>query len=229
MKFSIIIPTLNEQAGIEACLQALQPLRTVAEIVIVDGGSKDDTLILARPWADKVIHAKKGRAVQMNAGAREAVGSVLVFLHADTLLPDSALHSIAKGFKTGRQWGRFDITLEGGPFMLKIIAFMMNWRSRLTDIATGDQAIFVSRAVFEKAGGYPEIALMEDIALCKILKTIGPPLCLTAKVQSSGRRWEQFGTFKTILLMWSLRLRYRLGHSPDRLAELYRQGRFFSR
>ena len=223
MKFSIIIPTLNEEKTIQACLSALQPLRNECEIIIVDGDSIDNTRILAAPLADKVITSAKGRAKQMNNGARQATGDVLIFLHADTCLPENALQLIQQEISSARQWGRFDIQLSGNPFMLKVIAQMMNWRSRLTGIATGDQVIFVTRLAFEKAGQYPEINLMEDIALCKALKKISPPICLKDKVISSGRRWEHNGIYKTILLMWSLRLRYFFGADPQTLAFLYTQ------
>jgi rSAM/selenodomain-associated transferase 2 len=226
MKFSIIIPTLNEAKTIENCLSELQPLRNESEIIVVDGDSIDNTRILAAPLADKVITSAKGRAKQMNNGAGQATGDVLIFLHADTCLPENALQRIQQAISSTRQWGRFDIQLSGNPFMLKVIAQMMNWRSRYTGIATGDQVIFVARSAFEKAGQYPEINLMEDIAFCKALKKIGQPICLKDKVISSGRRWENNGIYKTILLMWSLRLRYFFGADPQILAFLYSHGVF---
>ena len=224
MTVSIIIPTLNEEKTILSCLSALQPLRNECEIIMVDGGSIDHTRQLAAPLVDKVITSTKGRARQMNVGASQATGDVLVFLHADTCLPDHALQLIEQAIGRAGLWGRFDIALSGQPFLLKVIARMMNWRSRLTGIATGDQVIFVTRQAFEQAGGYPDISLMEDIALCKALKKIGPPINLKAKVISSGRRWERNGVCRTILLMWSLRLRYYFGADPQALAALYRQG-----
>ena len=223
MKFSIIIPTLNEEKTIEDCLSALQPLRDDCEIIIVDGDSTDNTRIVAAQLADKVIISALGRAKQMNSGARQATGDVLIFLHADTCLPENALALIQQEISCARLWGRFDIQLSGKHVMLKVVARMMNWRSRLTGIATGDQVIFVTRLAFEKAGQYPEIDLMEDIALCKALKKISPPICLQAKVISSGRRWESNGIYKTILLMWSLRLRYFFGADPQALAFLYKR------
>ena len=226
MKFSIIIPTLNEEKTIEGCLSALQSLRNECEIIIADGDSIDKTQILAAPLADKVIISAKGRAKQMNNGARHATGDILIFLHADTCLPKNALQIIQQEIGINGQWGRFDIQLSGNHFMLKVIAQMMNWRSRLTGIATGDQVIFVTRQAFEKAGQYPEINLMEDIALCKALKKVSPPICLTDKVISSGRRWEHNGIYKTILLMWSIRLRYYFGADPQTLAFLYSNGAF---
>ena len=224
MTVSIIIPTLNEEKNIQACLSALQALRCDCEIIIADGGSIDNTRQIAAPLADKVITSTPGRALQMNNGVRQAAGSVLIFLHADTYLPENALQLIAKHINKNAQWGRFDIQLSGKPFMLKVIARMMNWRSRLTGIATGDQVIFVTRRAFEQAGCYPAISLMEDIALCTALKKIGPPICLKAKVISSGRRWERNGIYKTMLLMWCLRWRYYFGANPQTLADLYRRG-----
>ncbi len=226
MNFSIIIPTLNEEKTIESCLSALQPLRSNCEIIIVDGGSTDNTIVIARSLADKVVSSDKGRARQMNNGARYASGNVLIFLHADTSLPENALQLIQQKLNSSRKWGRFDIQLSGKHFMLKVIAQMMNWRSRLTGIATGDQVIFVTRQAFEKAGQYPEINLMEDIAICKALRKISPPICLKAKVISSGRRWERYGIYKTILLMWNIRLRYFFGADPQILAFLYTNGAF---
>lgn len=224
MKFSIIIPTLNEAQNIQNGLSTLQPLRSDCEIIVVDGGSTDNTPAIAEPLADQIINAPKGRARQMNAGARQATGEVLVFLHADTALPDNAIPLMQQQINQPAPWGRFDIRLSGDHFMLKVIARMMNWRSRLTGIATGDQVIFVTRDAFMAVGGYPDISLMEDIAICKALNKISPPLCLKAKVTSSGRRWLQFGLYKTILLMWSLRLRYFFGEDPQTLARLYSRG-----
>ncbi|MDQ7089299.1 MAG: TIGR04283 family arsenosugar biosynthesis glycosyltransferase [Methylococcales bacterium] len=221
-KFSIIIPTFNEEPIIKKCLLALQPLRQQATLIIADGGSQDKTLSMATPLVDKIVHADKGRAKQMNAAAKLAQSEVLIFLHADTFLPDNALTLIEQGLHSNKHWGRFNINLTG-PSVLKIISQMMNWRSSLTGIATGDQVIFVRQTLFEYVKGYPEIALMEDIALSKKLKSESTPFCLKDKVQSSGRRWQQFGLFQTILLMWNLRLRYWLGQSPDKLAKLYYQ------
>jgi rSAM/selenodomain-associated transferase 2 len=227
MKLSIIIPTLNEAITIQPCLSALQVLRKDCEILVIDGGSTDNTKILAQPLADKVMSSAKGRSRQMNSGANQATGDILIFLHADTRLPEHALQLIGRHINQNTQWGRFDICLSGDHFMLKIIAFMMNRRSRLTGIATGDQVIFVTRRAFESVGQYPDIDLMEDIALCKKLKKISAPICLSAKVTSSGRRWEYNGVYKTILLMWWLRLRYFFGADPTTLAQLYFRGKFW--
>jgi len=227
MKFSIIIPTLNEEKTIASCLLPLQALRSNCDIIIVD--ATNDQSLIDYPHAhlaDKIISSTKGRARQMNIGASHATGDLLIFLHADTHLPEHALQLIEQHLGK-KQWGRFDIRLNGDHFMLKVIAWMMNLRSRLTGIATGDQVIFVTRKAFAAVGHYPEIALMEDIALSKALKKISPPICLKAKVTSSGRRWERYGIYRTILLMWSLRLRYFFGADSQLLAALYSRGQFW--
>ncbi len=221
---SIIIPTLNEGTNIQLCLEALQPLRNKSEIIVVDGGSIDDTVEISRSLANSVIVSAKGRARQMNKGAEKAKGEMLVFLHADTFLPENILEFLGL---LDNSWGRFNIQLNGTPVMLKVISAFMNWRSRITGIATGDQVIFVNKRLFNIVGGYPDIALMEDISLCDKLKKIKPPICLNAKVVSSGRRWEQSGVFKTILLMWSIRIRYFLGEDPEALSVLYSRGLFW--
>ncbi|CAG7857572.1 hypothetical protein MCAMS1_02446 [biofilm metagenome] len=222
MRHSIIIPTLNEEQVILNCLNTLQSFRAAGcEIIIGDGGSMDKTRELALPMVNKWINSEKGRAIQMNAAANHATGEMLIFLHADTVLPDDAFNLIANSINEQQQWGRFDIRLSGKHPLLKIIACCMNWRSRLTGIATGDQAIFINKRLFETIGGYPAIALMEDIALCKKLIRISPPVCLNAKVISSGRRWEHNGILRTILLMWGLRLRYFMGEDPQILANSY--------
>ncbi|MGZ8195337.1 MAG: TIGR04283 family arsenosugar biosynthesis glycosyltransferase [Methylosarcina sp.] len=221
MKFSVIVPTLNEEHSILACLSALQALRDRCEIIVVDGGSSDKTRIIAEDWADRLILSEKGRARQMNTGARAATGDVLIFLHADTFLPENAPELIQQQVERDGEWGRFDVQLSGDHFMFKIIGQLMNWRSRLTGIATGDQALFVTKKAFISAGGYPEIALMEDIAFSKTLKNTGPPVCLKARVISSSRKWQQEGIVRTIALMWSLRLQYFFGADPEALAHRY--------
>lgn len=222
MKFSIIIPTLNEENSIVSCLQALLAYHNKNfELIVADGGSTDNTVALARPLCSQLVISEKGRAIQMNAGVVAATGDVLVFLHADTFLPENALTLIERGINERQRWGRFDVELTGSHPLLKVIAWCMNWRSRLTGIATGDQAIFINKPLFESVGCYPVIALMEDIALCDQLKRICPPVCLEAKVKVSGRRWERDGLMRTILLMWRLRLRYFLGVDPQVLAADY--------
>jgi rSAM/selenodomain-associated transferase 2 len=223
---SIIVPCLNESHGIADALSALAPLRARgAEVIVVDGGSRDGTAERARPHADAVITAPRGRASQMNAGAACARGEILLFLHADTRLPDAADALVVDGLqRTRRGWGRFDVAIEGRHPLLKVVALLMNWRSRLTGITTGDHAIFVTRSLYTAAGGYPDIALMEDIELSKRLKRFGPPLCLKHRLITSGRRWEERGVLRTILLMWRLRLAYWLGADPAKLAVRYDRG-----
>jgi rSAM/selenodomain-associated transferase 2 len=219
---SIILPVLNEAPDIVAALQALAPLRHAgAEVIVVDGGSADHSAELAVPYADRVINAPRGRASQMNAGAAAANGGVLLFLHADTRLPAGADRFVAHAVAAGRHWGRFDVRIEGRSVWLPLVAAMMNRRSRLTGIATGDQAMFVSRAAFAAAGGFPDIPLMEDIELSRRLLGIGRPACLAARATTSGRRWEAQGVWRTIRRMWWLRLRYFLGADPRRLAAEY--------
>ena len=222
-KLSIVMPVLDEGEGIAATLDALADLRALGtEVIVVDGGSRDATIQRARPRVDRVILAPRGRAPQMNAGAEKASGGVLLFLHADTRLPADADHIVLSGLeRSGRAWGRFDVKIEGRSALLRVIAWFMNIRTRLTGIATGDQAIFVRRAAFQAAGGFPAIPLMEDIALCKRLKHVSRPLCLRERVTTSGRRWEKNGVFNTMLLMWRLRLAYFCGADPKKLAQRY--------
>ena len=219
---SVIVPALNEATGIAQCLEALAPLRAGGhEVIVVDGGSEDRTREIAAALADRVLVAPRGRARQMNAGAAAARGAALVFVHADTRLPPDADRSIARALET-RAWGRFDARIESGHPLLRMVACAMNLRSRLTGIATGDQAIFVRRADF---AGFPEIALMEDIAFSKAMKRRSPPACLRERVTTSARRWERGGVLRTVLLMWRLRLAYFLGASPEELARRYAEGR----
>lgn len=215
------MPVLNESAQLLVKLQALQPLREVGELIVVDAGSDDDSANIAAAWVDQLLQSPPGRATQMNAGAQQAQADVLLFLHADTLLPENALQQILHAVANGFDWGRFDVRFDQTKFVFKIIALMMNWRSRLTGIATGDQAIFMTRKAFLSVGGFPSISLMEDIAISSRLKTLGRPCCLNSKVMTSARRWEQQGVFKTILLMWRLRLAFFFGAHPDDLASLY--------
>ena len=224
---SIIVPCLNEEAGIVAALEALMPLRARgAEVIVVDGGSTDATVALARPRCDSVLEAPRGRGRQMNAGAARARGEVIVFLHSDSRLPERSDSLITVGLAgCRRQWGRFDVTIGGDHPLLRIIGTFMNARSRWTGIATGDQAIFVKRELFETLGGYREIALMEDIELSERLKAHSAPLSLRHKVVTSGRRWERNGVLRTVLLMWRLRLAYRFGVDPAKLALLYASNR----
>jgi rSAM/selenodomain-associated transferase 2 len=226
MPLSIIVPVLDEEAGIVATLQALSALRARgAEVIVADGASHDRTVALARPLCDRLIVAARGRASQMNAGASAARGEILLFLHADTRLPEDADRLVMDGLeRSGRAWGRFDVRIDGRHPLLPVIAAMMNLRSRLTGIATGDQAIFVATAAFTAIGGYPDMALMEDIVLSRRLKRLGRPLCVSAPALTSGRRWEQYGVMRTMLTMWRLRLAFFFGAAPDKLAARYGHG-----
>ena len=223
-RLSVVMPALNESAGILAALQALAPLLARgAQLLVADGGSQDDTVALARTGGAQVIGAPLGRALQMNAGAQQASGDILLFLHADTRLPLDADRLIAQTIANGPQvWGRFDVRIEGKPRMLRVIAAFMNRRSRWTGIATGDQALFMTRAAFDAVGGFPAQPLMEDIEISKRLLKLSRPACLRARVVTSGRRWETRGVWRTVLLMWRLRLAYWRGATPERLAERYR-------
>ncbi len=217
-RLSVVIPALNEAAGIVAALQALAPLRRRGhEVIVVDGGSADGTAQLAAGLCERVLEAPRGRARQMNAGARAASGEALLFLHADTRLPQRADELVLEALR-GSSWGRFDVEIEGRHPLLRVVAGAMNLRSRLTGIATGDQAIFVRRDAF---GGFPEIALMEDVAFSAAMKRRGPPACRREKVVTSGRRWESRGVLRTVVLMWRLRLLYFLGARPEELARIY--------
>jgi rSAM/selenodomain-associated transferase 2 len=225
MTLSIIMPVLNEAAEIEAALRALAQFRARGvEVIMADGGSSDRTADLAAPLANRIVIAPRGRAAQMNAGAAVATGDVLLFLHADTQLPADADRLVRDGLNTSRHiWGRFDVRIEGGG-LLGIVAAMMIARSRLTGIATGDQAMFMTRVAFEAVGGFPQIALMEDVALSARLKRLGLPLALSAHVITSGRRWRKHGLLRTVILMWRLRLAYFLGADPAKLARAYGYG-----
>jgi rSAM/selenodomain-associated transferase 2 len=225
MKLSIILPVLNEASGIAAALSALQPLRAAGhELIVVDGGSVDATALLASVDADQVINSARGRARQMNEGAAAANSDTFLFLHADTRLPAQADSLILDALQH-RLWGRFDVQISGRPALLRVVAGMMNRRSRLTGIATGDQAMFMTRAAFEAAGGFPDQPLMEDIELSKRLKRLGRPACLRQRVITSGRRWEYHGVWRTILLMWRLRFDYWRGVPVERLAKRYQAPR----
>ncbi|MBT0963572.1 TIGR04283 family arsenosugar biosynthesis glycosyltransferase [Denitromonas iodatirespirans] len=218
---SIILPVLDEAAGIGSVLAPLQALRADGvELIVVDGGSVDDTMALATPLCDRLVSAPRGRASQMNAGAAVAQAERLLFLHADTRLPDGAVAALHAALDT-QVWGRFDVRIDGRHPMLALVAAMMNLRSRLSGIATGDQALFMRRTAFERVGGFPDLPLMEDIAISRALKRLGPPACLRTRVTTAGRRWETHGVFRTIVLMWRLRAAFALGADPAELARRY--------
>jgi rSAM/selenodomain-associated transferase 2 len=221
MKISVIVPVLNEEETIAATLAALARLAP-HEIIVVDGGSTDKTAAICQQFGVPILPSHRSRARQMNRGAQDASGDVFLFLHADTRLPESAFRDVATALGDSRYLGgRFDVELEGGHWMLKVVGAMINCRSRLSKVATGDQAIFVRRKIFERMGGYPDIPLMEDIALCRTLKRMGDIACLKSRVVSSARRWQTEGLWRTILKMWALKLLFFAGVSPHRLKQYY--------
>jgi rSAM/selenodomain-associated transferase 2 len=230
-RLAIIVPVLNEAAVLPAALERLAPLRARgARVIVVDGGSDDGSDSIARAQADVVLSAARGRASQMNDGAAAALADagvgVLLFLHADAVLPADADRHVANAVENRREaWGRFDVEIVGRSRWLRVVAALMNTRSRLTGICTGDQAIFATRSLYERLGGYAPIALMEDIDFSRRARRVARPLAVSARVQVSGRRWERHGVLRTIVLMWRLRLAYRLGADPARLAAAYRDAR----
>lgn len=227
----IIMPVFNEATGIARQLTQLQGQAGVHTTIVVDGGSKDGSAEIMRVFADdrahagesvvRVIDAPRGRAMQMNAGATLAQADVLLFLHTDTRLPADAIERVRAAVIGGAVWGRFDVRLDGTNMLFRAIERLMNWRSALTGIATGDQAIFVRRDVFRMLGGYAPIALMEDVELCRRLKWVGWPARIRTPVLASPRRWQARGILPTVVLMWALRLLYCLGVSPSKLARAY--------
>jgi rSAM/selenodomain-associated transferase 2 len=228
MRLSIIIPVLNEAEGLPDLLGRLVTLCGYdSEVIVVDGGSEDGSRQAASRAGAQVICSKRGRARQMNAGAAVAQGDVLLFLHADTMLPPSATQAIETAIQRGGGtheyvWGRFDVCITGRSSMLPVVARLMNWRSRFSGIATGDQAMFVTRRAFESVGGFPDQPLMEDVELSRRLRALSRPACLTDRVITSGRRWETHGVWRAIWLMWRLRWLYWRGVSAGELAKSYR-------
>lgn len=218
----IIVPVLNEADELPARLRALQALRSRGtHVVVVDGGSTDASLAIAREYADLALLAPRGRAAQMNAGAAACPAPVLLFLHADTVLPEYADRLVLQACAREHTWGRFDVSIPSDRPLLRWVARLMNMRSRLTGIATGDQAIFMRQELFRRVGGFPELPLMEDIAMCQQLKKVRAPVCLQSKVQTSARRWEKHGVLRTIFLMWRLRAAFFFGADPAQLAIQY--------
>ena len=225
MRLSIIIPVLNEERTIAGTVSDLARVEA-CEIIVVDGGSTDRTAEVVRDGPARLVAAARGRAAQMNQGARHAAGDVLLFLHADTRLPATAGSDVEGSMADhGCVGGRFDIRLDSPRPLLRVVGHMISLRSRLTRVATGDQAIFVRRTVFEGLGGFPEIPIMEDVAFCRALKRQGRIACLHSRVVSSARRWEQNGPVRTILLMWALKVLYLAGVAPARLKRLYSEAR----
>ncbi|HKO30834.1 MAG TPA: TIGR04283 family arsenosugar biosynthesis glycosyltransferase [Nitrospiraceae bacterium] len=232
MRISVIIPTLDEERTIMASLAHTASLG-FDELIVVDGGSLDQTPMLVESYRRstqvlaqspvRLITAPSRRARQMNEGAKASSGEILLFLHADTQLPDDAKTTIETALADHQMvGGRFDVRFDSPSMWGSIISGMMNWRSRMSGIATGDQALFVRRHIFEQIGGFADIPLMEDIDFSRRLKRKGATAALTATVTTSFRRWQQHGPFRTILLMWVLRFLYWIGVNPHRLAQLYR-------
>jgi rSAM/selenodomain-associated transferase 2 len=226
-RISVIVPALNEAGTVQATLRALQALRARGhEVIVVDGGSTDDTVPCCRPLADRVIQTSRGRARQLQAGAMQAQGGIFWFLHADTVPPQDADLAILHALQhTRHRWGHFDVRFQERDFLLTLIAAAMNRRARLSRIATGDQGLFVTRELFEHINGFQQVPLMEDIALSRSLKHRTPPVRIARKLTTSARRWKHHGIVTTVLLMWSLRLAYFLGASPATLARYYRDTR----
>ncbi|WP_445356767.1 TIGR04283 family arsenosugar biosynthesis glycosyltransferase [Microbulbifer sp. ANSA002] len=223
MQYSVIVPLLNEREQLPKLVAQLRELVAYSscEIILVDGGSSDGSAEIAAAAGLRVIQSQRGRALQMNAGASVACGSWLLFLHADTRLPQGALSAIASASVRGAQWGRFNIRISGDSLWFPLISTMVNWRSRLSGIATGDQAIFIRRSLFNEVGGYARQPLMEDIELSRQLLKIARPHCLRQRVTTSGRRWQKFGIWRTVLLMWRLRFDYWRGVPAECLAKRY--------
>ncbi len=222
-KISIILPVLDEQDNLRELLPVLQGSRAAGhEVIVVDGGSRDHSPAIAQALSDRVLSSPCGRARQMNAGAAVAGGEVLLFLHSDTRLPAQWEGQLLSALqRPDRHWGRFDVRLSGARLAFRIIERMINWRSRISGVATGDQAIFCRSSVFHQVGGFPDIALMEDVALSKILRRKSWPVCLSGPAVTSSRRWEQHGLLRTVVLMWRLRLAYFLGAAPQTLHRMY--------
>jgi rSAM/selenodomain-associated transferase 2 len=223
---SVIIPTLNEASRICRLLENIQLVRDarpdlLVEVIVVDGGSTDQTVALVEDRAEQVLTSPAGRAIQMNTGAAQAKHAVLLFLHGDTLLPRRSISLLQQAIDTGACWGRFDVQFDCAAKRFRVLAWMMNGRSRLTGICTGDQGIFVRRDVFDQVGGYAPIALMEDIELSRRLRRLQSPFSIRRPVITASRRWQRGGYWTTVWLMWSLRWRYFFGASPATLAKIY--------
>ena len=216
----------NEAELIREQLQRLQCYRAKGhELIVIDGGSLDGTLEQAEGLVDSYGTGPAGRSQQMNQGAALASGDILLFLHVDTVLPVVADECIDEALAAkGRRWGWFDVTLSNAGLAFRLVASMMNLRARLTSVATGDQALFVEKTLFQEIEGFPQLPLMEDIAISKLLRRQGRPAKPKGRVITSSRRWEEKGLVSTILLMWKLRFLYVIGGSPQSLRAMYYPG-----
>ena len=219
-RIGIVIPALNEGQSLPLLLADLAPLGASVEIIVSDGGSTDDTARIAEACGARVVHSLRGRALQLRAGAALCSAPVLVFLHADSRLPAETLRRLT-ALRPADGWGFFRPQLAGRSRCLPLVSWCMAWRSRLSGIATGDQGLYLSRALHDRIGGFPEQPLMEDIEICARLRRVAAPQALAERVVSSGRRWDRDGAVRTILLMWWLRLRYRFGADPAVLHRAY--------
>ena len=218
-RIAVVIPVLNEAERLSHLLDRLEPFR--ASVLFVDGGSSDDTKQLCQSMGFTVVNASSGRARQMNFGSAQIEADVYWFLHADCIPPDDALQLIQQAVGNGYAWGRFDVRLTGGAMIYRVIERMMNWRSCITQVATGDQGLFVTSGLYKETGGFPVIPLMEDIAISKLLRRHSRGACIKAVLRVSSRRWETRGVLRTMLQMWWLRLRYFLGADPAVLHRAY--------
>ena len=222
MKLSVIIPMLNEAASIARTIAAIRAGAPDAEIIVVDGGSSDNSIEEARALCHVVISMLRGRARQMNAGAAQASGDVLVFVHADTIVPATFGPDIEGAFADPRiVGGRFDVRLDDDHLLCILIGALISVRSRISRTGTGDQAIFVRRATFHQIGGFPDFPICEDLDFARRMKRLGRIACLRSKVTTSARRWRKGGIIRTVLRMWSIRALYLAGVSPSRLARMY--------
>ena len=227
----MIIPALDEEASIARVIRSCREAGP-CEVVVVDGGSRDRTVEIARGEADAVIAAPRGRAAQMNAGAAVARGEVLLFLHADTLLPGRSVPAVLDALQDPEViGGAFRVRLAASPgagryvrATLGVTGRMIGARAAVSRSYSGDQAIFARAEAFRAVGGFPEIPLMEDVELSRRMRRAGKTVLLPLRVETSGRRWEAWGPLRTVLFMWRLRIGHLLGRTPSRCADAYRRG-----
>ena len=226
---SIIVPLYNEGSGPVDLVAHLDGVAPECEVIVVDASDNPESRKVVNTLAEQassarvevIKAARSGRALQMNLGAEHARGDVLLFLHCDTRLYESSLKQVSQVVGDGARWGRFDIVLDAPGIPYRVIETMIKLRSRVRQLATGDQGIFVTAELFHKVGGYPEIALMEDVALSKSLAACGPPVIIPQPISTSARRWQNRGPLRTIFLMWKLRFLYWIGVPAERLNVMY--------